>query len=201
MLRNHIDENNLSLSQAAGHQAATRADMKDLPYGIPMPRPWGQLTASEKQKVIDEAMTHIRNNQLYGERYAATCVVTFVASVVPIEVGEGVADYVHSKENSNLQLATILPTLSTDDDPTENPHILRMERTFRQFARQWYANLDVEVQGEGSDSDAQSVADSEQADGEADGEIDQVAINELRLAWRARRLALIQQGLGEQVTD
>lgn len=84
--------------------------------------------------------------QLYGERYAALCSVTFVAAVVPVETKIGVADYVHLESNSEMQIATILPTSNDGFPLCSDPRLLSMEVKFRQIAKDWFeATQDVKV--------------------------------------------------------
>ncbi|KZT35919.1 hypothetical protein SISSUDRAFT_1064083 [Sistotremastrum suecicum HHB10207 ss-3] len=141
-----IHEESLSASQAAGLQASSRALFKNETDSLEdTPRPWVLLTAREKTKVIEEAMTHIRNNQMYAERYASLCVVTFVASIVPVESRPGVADYVKSKVGTKLEMATILPTSPDDLAVWQNEHIHSMERSFGRFCQEWFESQGIEV--------------------------------------------------------
>lgn len=90
----------------------------------------------------------LRHNlkQLYGERYAALCSVTFVAAVVPVETKTGVADYVRLESDSKMQIATILPTSNNGFPLYNDPRLLSMEVKFRQIAKDWFeATQDVKV--------------------------------------------------------
>ncbi|KZT31143.1 hypothetical protein SISSUDRAFT_1038662 [Sistotremastrum suecicum HHB10207 ss-3] len=149
-------------------------------------RCWDLLTREERKRVILEAMTHIRNNHIYAERYAHTCTVTFVASVVPMECGIGVANTVHSHPNSPLQIACLVPNSNPRYQFFRDPRCAEMVKIFRNMAHDWYLSRDVELPAEESDKDF----DEESSDGSLTSPAPVSEDN-----WRDRRLALIKKGL------
>ncbi|KZS86615.1 hypothetical protein SISNIDRAFT_471643 [Sistotremastrum niveocremeum HHB9708] len=94
---------------------------------------------------ILEAMTHIRNNHIYAERYTHTFTVTFVASIVPIEHGINIANTVHSQPDSPLQIACLVPNLSSHFKWIRDCQCAEMENIFRSLARNWYISRDVNI--------------------------------------------------------
>ncbi|KZT32684.1 hypothetical protein SISSUDRAFT_1066745 [Sistotremastrum suecicum HHB10207 ss-3] len=170
----------------AALQALSRHGFKDQRYDSSLRRSWDLLTKEERQRVILEAMTHIRNNHIYAERYAHTCTITFVASVVPIERGINVANSVHSQPDSPLQIACLVPNSSSRFKWIRDRRCAEMENIFRSLARDWYLSRDVNIPNKESDEES----------GGEDPEDSLAASASVSMDGRsARRLALIETGL------
>ncbi|KZT31145.1 hypothetical protein SISSUDRAFT_1068039 [Sistotremastrum suecicum HHB10207 ss-3] len=170
-----IREDTLSVPDAAALQASSRYFFKDGFANVTeADRPWAGLTRTEKVKVIEEAMTHIKNNHRYIERYANSCTITLVASLDPIDLGLDIADCIHVDSSSQLKIATLLPHPPHGLEDHDDVHLQRIEEEFSKLARVWFSR-NGRVTGDnessvGQDSDVDSRSHESEDSGAAGDE-------------------------------